>query len=76
MQDQAKQNVELINSLKVRLFDLQETIQSEREFHSKVFSHLADLLGIEEEKRSDVQVYFAAIEALQAKDAPQFEEVE
>lgn len=60
-------SVDQIKELKVRIFDLQETIQSRQEFEGQFFGSLAQLLDIPQEMATDPQVYINAIVALKEK---------
>lgn len=60
-------SVDQIKELKVRIFDLQETIQSRQEFEGQFFGSLAQLLDIPQDMATDPQVYINAIVALKEK---------
>lgn len=60
-------SAEQVKELKVRIFDLSESLQERQEFESRFFSTLAEMLGIPEDQRSNPDIYLQAISDLKEK---------
>lgn len=60
-------SVEKLNELKVRIFDLNETLSERNQFETQFFGELAQLLGIPEESKREPGAYIDAIIALKEK---------
>lgn len=69
-------SVEKLNELKVRIFDLSESLQERNQFEADFFNALADLLDIEESQRNNVQLYIDKVIELKEKLPVETENVE
>lgn len=69
-------SVEKLNALKVRVYDLQESLDERKAFESQFFGELADLLGLPEDNRSNPGVYLQAVSELKLKASAEVEVTE
>ena len=69
MQDQ-DQNQAVINTLKVRLFDAEESLRGESQFKEQFFGELAQILGLVGEEATDPRNYILGVQRLKDQLTP------
>ena len=55
-----------LDALKVRIFDLGESLTAEQDFKLNFFTELFGILGLEQEQANDVEAYKSKIKELKA----------
>lgn len=65
MQDQAQKQIEALQaqlqSLKLRLFDMQEAAATQQDFNNQFFGQLAQILQLPEDQRNEPNAYLQAV---------------